>query len=258
MNSSIGLGMGFFEDTIEGLKKACKDQFGNAARLAEKLDIPATRLTRWFTGERTPRLDVLGPVLDAVGAKIVFPSGGILDMKDTTKPVQFVEAALLLNGRHNHLPQPTPDKYRAIPVVSGEVAAGEGLLPEDGIDSWMILSTVEPAVRRSSNLLAVRVGRRQRSMLPLIHPGATVLVDCDDRQPTGESSIYLVRDPHDGRALKKVMVFTRHGEEFVTFYSLNAEEFPPFTYSVEKDFDGNLRHAIVGKVVWLWQDLTGV
>lgn len=247
--------MGIYDEIIAWLDRLSTTRFKNPAQMAEHLGVPVNQITRWIKKERAPKLNTIGEVLDRLGAKVVFP--GAVENHDTTRPVRFLDATVLWNGRHDHLPQPTPDRYRAIPVVSGEVAAGEGLLPEDGIDSWMILSTVEPAVRRSANLLAVRVGRRQRSMLPLIHPGATVLVDCDDRAPAGESSIYLVRDPHDGRALKKVRTFTRHNEEFVTFYSLNAEEFPPFTYSVDKDFEGNLRKAIVGRVVWLWQDLTG-
>lgn len=247
--------MGIYDEIIAWLERLSTTRFKNPAQMAEALDVPVNQITRWIKKERAPKLNTIGEVLDKLGAKIIFP--GMIETHDTTRPVRFLDANVLHNGKHAHLPQPTPDKYRAIPVVSGEVAAGEGLLPEEGIESWMILSTVEPAVRRSSNLLAVRVGRRQRSMLPLIHPGATVLVDCDDRAPAGESSIYLVRDPHDGRALKKVRTFTRYNEEFVTFYSLNAEEFPPFTYSVEKDFEGSLRKAIVGRVVWLWQDLTG-
>jgi len=242
---------GLFEKTLRWLKGQA-EKAGGASRLADRLSAPRATFYKVLNGKQTNAKDYLS-WLDALGIHVIFPD----ESHDTTRPIRFLDATVLWNGRHDHLPQPTPDRYRAIPVVSGEVAAGEGLLPEEGIESWMILSTVEPAVRRSSNLLAVRVGRRQRSMLPLIHPGATVLVDCDDRAPAGESSIYLVRDPHDGRALKKVRTFTRHNEEFVTFYSLNAEEYPPFTYSVDKDFEGNLKRAIVGRVVWLWQDLTG-
>jgi len=250
--------MGIYEDVIGWLDRLSKTRFKNPAHMAEFLGVPVNQITRWIKKERVPKLDTIGPALDKLGATIILPEGvaGIVP-QDTSRPVRFLDATVIHNGRHDHLPQPSPDKYRAIPVVSGEVAAGPGLLPEDGIESWMILSTAEPAVRRSSNLLAVRVGRRQRSMLPLIHPGSTVLVDCDDRNPATESAIYLVCDPHDGRALKKVRVFTRHNEEFVTFYSLNAEEYPPFTYSVDQDFEGNLEKAIIGRVVWQWQDLTG-
>lgn len=253
--------MGIYEDVIDWLDRTARTRFRNPAGMAEFLDVPLNQITRWIKKERAPKLDTIGPVLDQLGVKMVFPPefGAVEALQDTTRDVRFtdVEIAVLRNGKHKDLPQPAPDTFRAIPVVSGEVAAGQGLLAQEGIDSWMILSTREPAVRRSSNLLAVRVGRRQRSMLPLIHPGATVLVDCDDRQPAGESSIYLVRDPHDGIAIKKVRLFTRNKEEFVTFYSLNAEEYPPFTYSVTQDFEGNLRNAVAGKVVWLWQDLTG-
>lgn len=250
--------MGIYDEIIDWLDRLAHTRFKNPAQMAEFLDVPLNQITRWIKKERAPKLNTIGDVLDQLGAKVVFPGEVKATVDDTTRPVRFLDATVLRNGKHSHLPQPTPDRYRAIPVVSGEVAAGEGLIAEEGIDSWMLLSTVEPAVRWSSNLLAVRVGRRQRSMLPLIHPGATVLVDCDDRQPAGEASIYLVRDPHDGIAIKKVRLFTRHNEEFLTFYSLNAEEYPPFTYSVGKDFEGNLRKAIAGKVVWLWQDLTGV
>lgn len=246
--------MGIYNDVIDWLDRVSRTRFRNPAHLADYVGVPVNQITRWIKKERAPRLNTVGDVLDKLEAKFVFPG----ESHDTTRPVRFVDVGLTGNGRHEHLPLPQPDFFRAIPVVSGEVAAGPGLIPGDGIDSWMLVPTTSAAIRRSSNLLAVRVARGQRSMLPLIHPGATVIVDLDDKHPAGEGRIYLVRDPHDGISIKKVTEFSRHGEQYVTFYSLNAEEYPPFTYCIGKDFEGDVTKAIVGRVVLLWQDLTGV
>lgn len=186
--------------------------------------------------------------LDHLGWRLTPPG----DLSDTSRPVQFVK--LLPSSGTGHLPAPDADKYRAIPLVQGEVAAGEGLLPEEGLESWVLIYMNDPAVSQRSNLIAVRVGKKQNSMLPLIWPGDMLLVDREDKV-VQEGRIYLVRDPEEGAAIKRVKVFERKGKMSVTFYSENVPEHPPATYEVDQ-FKGGLAGAIVGRCVWQWSDLS--
>ena len=43
----------------------------------------------------------------------------------------------------------------------------------------------------------------------------------------------------------------------ITFYSENAAENPADTFSLNRDYDGEISKAIIGRCVWAWADITG-
>lgn len=66
--------MSFFQEIIDGLKKATSGApFKNAAALARACGVESNLITRWISGQRVPRLDRLGEVLDTIGVQVIFP-----------------------------------------------------------------------------------------------------------------------------------------------------------------------------------------
>ena len=110
----------------------------------------------------------------------------------------------------------------------------------------------------ASRLVAARVGKNQKSMLPSIQPGDIVVIDLDDKD-IKRPGIFLIRDPDEGAALKRVKYFVKRGQPAITFYSDNAADgYEPATYTLDEfDPDQNkaIDKAIVGRCIWQWGDL---
>lgn len=176
---------------------------------------------------------------------------------DPTREVVFVNPRL--HEDYKSLPHPIPDDYRAIPLTNMEVAAGPGLntQEEPELKSWVLIYTQELALR-SVRLVAARVGKNQKSMLPSIQPGDIVVIDLDDKD-IKRPGIFLIRDPDEGAALKRVKYFVKRGQPSITFYSDNAADgYEPMTYTLD-EFDHDqtkaIDKAIVGRCIWQWGDL---
>lgn len=242
------LSMGVFDSFRDKLGSKVAEM-GGQEPVGEYLGLSQSTVSRVLKGGGLHGKD-LAEAIDRLGGRLTFPG----DAQDTTREVCFVNPRKVVSGEH--LPGPVPEDYRAIPLVAGDVAAGPGMLPQEGIKSWVLVYVGEQGIRGRSNLLAVRVGKGQRSMTPGIQPGDMVMVDLDDTDAKENGRIYLIKDPEEGSAIKRVKRYMRKGKEFVTFYSDNAEEYPPDTYAIQDDFDGDLRRAIVGRVVWGWSDMT--
>ncbi|MFP5223133.1 MAG: helix-turn-helix transcriptional regulator [Acidobacteriota bacterium] len=193
-------------------------------------------------------------MLEAVGAKIVFPD----EIRDTTKDVCFVDAQII--GANGYTPNIHAERYKAIPLAQGEVAAGPGMVPQDSVRGWVLALKDHASIKYRSNLVAVEIGKGQESMVPTLHPLDIVLIDKDDFRPEPDGSIFLVREPGPDAevAVKRVYTQGRDGETTIQFLSDNPDKrsFPPRVHSLERDYDGDLRRAIVGRVVWSWSDMT--
>lgn len=192
-------------------------------------------------------------ILDRLGFAISPPEDA---PEETTREVCFIDAKIVPAG--DNMPPPKSEHYVAVPMVD-EVGAGPGIIPQGELRSWVLLYKDHPSVMRRSNLLAVEVGRNQMSMTPTLHPGDIVLVDRDDWGKDGYNppgNIFLVREPGQdgGGMVKRVSIDGRNEETTVTFYSDN-KEYRPSTYLLNR-YDGDIRAAIVGRVVWAWSDLS--
>ena len=142
----------------------------------------------------------------------------------------------------------------AVPLV-GEVGAGPGIVSQDEFLSWVLVYRKMSSVARRSNLLAVEVGKNQKSMVPLLHPGDIVLVDLDDfGQDTGfrpPGNIYLVREPgqEGGGKIKRVSITGKGENAVITYYSENTAENEPEPYFLSQDFDGDFFHGYLLYIV---------
>mgnify|MGYP000538862888 CR=1 FL=1 len=247
--------MGFYEELIEGLKKALDERFGGKyVRLAKAAGSHPTTIKRIVEGERSKRLDLVSRLADQAGLSIQNFSEG---STDTTREVKFVAPKIL--SAEEMAEGPIPEDYFAVPLAEGEVAAGMGRVPEDRIRSWVLIWRHHESVRFRSNLVAVEIGKGEDSMIPTLHPEDLVAVDRDDFKnkfdPPG--NIFLVRYPDGDIAIKRVNVVNRGKDFELTFYSDNAMKHPPSpAYSLREHFQGEINRAVMGRVVWGWSNMT--
>lgn len=141
------------------------------------------------------------------------------------------------------------------------VAAGPGLIPEHPELEWMIVYA-HALPRVSRNLCAVRVGKKQDSMVPTLHPEDILLIDkgviSDNMmEPYPPGNIFLVQEPSpdNGLAVKRVLFERGNKSMRLVFYSDNTAAHPPKTCDFA-EFDHNIHHALIGRVVWAWSDMT--
>jgi len=237
-----------------GIARLAREHGGPSA-LAEKSGVGQPNVSKFLSGKAIPRFDTVARILETLGARILFPD----DERDTTRQVVFV-AAKRSSGAAEQAPQPTPENYMAIPLAQGAVAAGPGLIPEDAVRGWVLAMKDQSSIRYRTNLVALEVGRGQESMVPTLHPQDIVLVDRDDFRPEPDGSIFLVREPGPDAevTVKRVYTSRKEGQTLLTFVADNPDKrsYPPSVHSLESDYQGDLRRAVVGRVVWAWSDMT--
>ena len=244
-------GNALVEIAVSGLRRYVENVHkGNVASAKRELGLGST-LDAWLNGTRTPSLSKLGPILEKMQAKLVFPG----QETPTTRDVCFVNARTI--NAEEGAPAIAPEDYLAVPLVS-EAGAGPGVVPIADHESWFLVYRSEPSIRTRSNLIAVRIAKGSTSMEPTLHPGDIVLVDRNDKNASRPGGIWLVMEPDGSGKIKRVkldhvpaMRITR-----VTFYSDNVQEHPPEVYTLETDYEGDINRAVVGRVVWAWSDLS--
>jgi len=227
--------------------------YANRKRMADALGIDPSQLNRFMDGERGLSVDSLGRILDGLSARIVLPDA--LEAEGA-REVCFVSPRP--TGASRDATPPAAEDYFAVPRASEPVAAGPGRVPEDQIRGWVLVWRHHESIRFRTDLVAVEIGKGELSMTPTLHPGDIVLVDRAERSPDPAGKIMLVCEPgpEGGCAVKRVS--TRHvdGDMELVFYSDNSREFPPSVYRLNRDYGGELSHAIAGRVVWAWSDMT--
>ncbi len=246
--------MSMVEKVRQGISRLAREHGGPSA-LAEKAGVGQPNVSKFLSGKAIPRFDTIARILETLGARILFPD----EERDTTKPVVFVTAKRSGNVADPSI-APNPESYMAIPLAQGAVAAGPGLIPEDAVRGWVLALKDQSSIRYRTNLVALEVGKGQESMVPTLHPMDIVLVDRDDFRPEPDGSIFLVREPGPDAevTVKRVYTYRKEGQTLLTFVADNPDKrsFPPSVHSLEADYQGDLRRAIVGRVVWAWSDMT--
>ena len=246
--------MNMVDKVKQGIARLARDHGGPSA-LAEKSGVGQPNISKFLSGKAIPRFDTVARILETLGARLLFPD----EERDTTKSVVFVSPKRS-GGAQETSAAPQAENYMAIPLAQGSVAAGPGLVPEDAVRGWVLAMKDQSSIRYRTNLVALEVGKGQESMVPTLHPMDIVLVDRDDFRPEPDGSIFLVREPGPEAevAVKRVYTSRKEGQTLLTFVSDNPDKrsYPPSVHSLESDYQGDLRRAIVGRVVWAWSDMT--
>ncbi len=244
-----------FTDTV---RQALLDRIGkgkrysNNKRMADDLGVDPSQLNRFLKKERGLNADSLGHILDKIGTSITFGD----EPADAAREVCFRMPEPVQTSPD--IPEPQSDDYLAVPLAASPVAAGPGLIPEDKVEGWVLVWRHQESIRFRSNLVAVEIGQNELSMTPTLHPGDIVLVDRNDRDPSPAGKIMLVCEPGDegGAMVKRVNTKRLEDDLELIFYSDNSRDFPPTTYRLERDYEGDINRAIGGNVVWAWSDMT--
>jgi len=239
--------VGIYEEIRGGIR----NRMGSAAELTRMASLKKDQVGNFLRGAGTSIKDVAA-MLDALGARVVFPD----EERNKPREVCWVDAKAV--GAENGGPPLAPERYLAVPLAEGPVAAGPGMIPQDEVKSWVLVLKDHPSVSFRTNLVAVEVGKGQESMEPLLHPLDIVLVDKDDTRPEPGGQIFLVREPDDSVTVKRVFIQRNSGEVMLNLVSDNPNKrlYPPMLYSLSQHYDGEMRRAIIGKCVWAWSDLT--
>jgi len=244
--------MGFTNDVRKALESLIGPgrPFANRKRMADQLEVDPSQLNRFLKGERGLTVDSLGHILDRLQVGLRVP-----EARETMRDVCFVDARPVATDASP--PPALAEDYSAVPLIAGPVAAGPGIIPEEDMEGWVLVWRAHEAIRhRGENMVAVRVGPRERSMIPALHPGDLVLVDRNDTGPDPPGRIMLVTDPDGGAMIKRVAAKRVDSDTEFVFYSDNSKEFPPQTHRLHRDFGGDPTRAIIGLVVWAWSDMT--
>lgn len=244
--------MDTFFDSAKAILERARTKYGTAKALADASGVDPANISRWTRGKRSPKLEDIAPIFDVMQAKIVLP-----DEENPARDVCFVDARAVPAGAGQ--PPPEVEDYLAVPLVE-EVGAGPGLIPQGELLSWFLVYRHQEAIRYRRDLIAVRIGKRSTSMLPVLHPGDVVLVDRQDRDATTPGRIMLVMDPDGAGMIKRVAVEEIASERDwrIVFYSDNVAFHPPMVYSLREDFLGDWDRAVVGRAVRAWSDISQV
>ncbi len=244
--------MDTFFDAAKSVLDRAKAKYGTAKALADASGVDPANISRWTRGKRSPKLEDIAPIFDVMQAKIVLP-----DEEDPARDICFVDARAVPAGANQ--PPPEVEDYLAVPLVE-EVGAGPGLIPQGELLSWFLVYRHQDAIRYRRDLIAVRIGKRSTSMLPILHPGDVVLVDRQDRDVMTPGRIMLVMDPDGAGMIKRVAVEEVKSERDwrIVFYSDNVANHPPIVYSLREDFLGDWDRAVVGRAIRAWSDISGM
>lgn len=229
--------------------------YKSANSFADSMKLTASEKTKLYNalnGKSVPAADTFWDWLEHLGARIVWPD----EAHDLSREVRFIGPRFV--SATESAPPPDAADYLAVPLAEEPVAAGPGIIPDDKVRGWIIVWRQHESIRFKSDLVAVRIGDREHSMIPTLYPGDIVLVDRADRDPSPAGKIMLICEPPPdcGAAIKKVKTRKRDGDVQVTFYSDNTRDYPPDTYSLNKDYGGDITRAIAGRVIWAWSDIT--
>lgn len=246
-----GGGMSLAQDVREKVRRIVDEQFrGNESAAAREWGVSQNCLNRLGRGINTGYKDVC-EIIDKIGVKLIWPD----EISVTDKTLTFASPELLNVG--GNVSPPVGDEYRAIPLTTAEVAAGPGLIPDDGIQGWCILWKNIPALLRRRNLLCSRLGDKQNSMEPTLHPGDFIVIDRDDITipSSNTGNIFLIRDQYHGIAVKRLSLQQQGMESLLIVHSDNRG-YPPYSINITQEFEDQLSSVVIGKVVYSWADMS--
>ncbi|MDP6279812.1 MAG: LexA family transcriptional regulator [Nitrospinota bacterium] len=162
------------------------------AAVARKAGIDADEIEQIESGGIDPTLGALQRIADSMEVSLA-------DLLSLPPSSIACEMRLVSENESAHQ---AAGELIPVPVVSGNIAAGNARIVDDAIMVWLFLPKEEFA-RHSSNLVAVRISGR--SMEPELSDDSVAVVDRNDRVVTSDA-IFAIRDIDGGCTVKRVEV----------------------------------------------------
>ncbi|MHC1788563.1 hypothetical protein [Solidesulfovibrio sp.] len=244
---NTGGSMAIAQEIMRGIQRVV-DKFGSQNSMAAELGIKQLALNRFFRGSNTGYQDVC-EWLDKLDARLLWPD----QVPSNQRAVSFVspEAPAEAKGCVS------PDAYRAIPLVSLAAASIVGLIPDSKIDGWHLVSQNNPALMTRNNLVCCLVESGRQGMEPVATTGDVAVIDRDDIRVSNEKrgNIFLINDKYDGICLRRVRLEVRGRETLIIVYADNDSS-PPYSVDASAGLDKEVPKVIIGRVVYLWSDLS--
>jgi len=158
-----------------------------------------------------------------------------------TETVTVQEPVLVWGDRAKVERHEALDNYRTVPLMASAAAAGHGRVIDEEIESWAIIH--ESIVPEGHEVRAVRV--EGDSMKPLLPEGTIVAVDLSVDDPASVDGHMAVAQRDSEVVIKWWMCH----DHCVTLESENS------AYGAIVLEPGEEENALIGQVVWAWQDL---
>ena len=158
--------------------------------------------------------------------------------------------------KHSGTVTPVPtaiEGFVALPLLATPIAAGAPILVERDPEHDGTLAFREKTVRKFTDPICLRVGRREESMRPLIHPRDVVVIDRDPKRrlPPVNGRVYAVNfgplTGEEGGALKRIDLVDH--TLIVASDNVDKERYPTQAFMLGREH--NLLDILVGEVVWL-------
>jgi transcriptional regulator with XRE-family HTH domain len=171
----------------------------------------------------------------------------------TTKQEPVIEIVSSLKQNKRLKQGVEAGKYIAIPIIEGEIAAGNPTYISEGSiqDYALIFSSCIKPTTDFHRYRCVWVQKGSRSMSPVIEPGSLVCIDSYQRDPKLlEGKIVAMRDEDGGCTIR----YLRLEKSYILGIPENIKEYEPLIFPYREN-RSNEKNPIVGKVVWYWSVL---
>lgn len=238
--------MSSINEQLVQIVKVGIERCGSAAKLARATGISGANISRWVNGVQVPKMAQIEPLLELLGVSFQIPDVQPMPSKD----VHFVSPQILPAGEG--MEPPSAEDVLAIPIVP-ELLAKKGIVSPIDLQGWFMVPKNTPSIRYKKDLLAVVKDPDVNKQEPFIAGGDIVIVDRDDCEP-GRGDFMLVSDPK-GRGMVCRVSETQDGDG-LTFFS-DSKIQAPMVFSIKKDYGGDPRRAIIGRVLFGWCNLQG-
>lgn len=227
--------MGLLENARDGVARYARSLWRNPSHMAESIEVPQSVVSKFLAGSQLPRADNLMKMLEACGARVVFPDEGALP-----RAVSFGETFEGKPGIH-------AGDYRAVPMIPPKeklLKAGGAL----GEEEFFVIHVGEEATRYRERLAAFRVPKDSHAMAPRIPAGAVVLVDLAERTPGKPDALFLVQSPKGAKMVRRVRVVEFAGVGSTLLFYAEDPNHAPEVHALE-EFRGDMSAAILGRVI---------
>lgn len=235
--------MGMTDTVRQGIARLAGG-YGGPSALAAKAGVAQPVVSKFLSGKAIPRFDTMVRILEVLGARLLFP-----DEHGNGPDGASASGAYVPGG--NSI---------SVPLASEEMVARPGPLEADSVRRWVPVLKRQAATRGRANLLAWEMEAGHAAMFPTLAPLDVVVVDRDDASPEPGGSLFLVRTPEPEAmvTVRRVSVCHRQGQTLLTFACDNPDRraHPVAVYSVESDYQGDIRRALAGRVICSWADMT--
>jgi phage repressor protein C with HTH and peptisase S24 domain len=136
-----------------------------------------------------------------------------------------------------------------VPVMGDPAAAGAGrIVSDDDVAGVAWIPRDQLAGRDRHTLRAIRISGH--SMEPMIHDGALVVIDCDDREKIDPNAVYAVRDDGEGVTLKHIVFREREHKLILVANNRNLLLYPPREVDLKRDAS-----PVIGRAIWVGQGI---